>query len=588
MKRKFVFMLFTAMSIATIFTACGKKKDEGPVEEDLKAVSLDQLEEGNFYVRSGDSYYKLPIEECNFDLTKDAETEDDKHAGIMPTGVENGRVLDYVYKDNAIPTLYQNDTLVYVTDSEISSFTWERFLDCGYSIGVYGMSLNNGGKVTTDDKSNYSPSSSVAEALQKNEISSLGGITFDKINNTPITKDYLNENVGIITGMSKDANANVDAFIGTTHIPMNIKADTRYFQSFELYNSTEYTLSTDGYAVVEVPSYLKSGYYLLNNKGLVKYLSIDRGNDEASLDLTVPYYYKDADGNTLTYYEWREQNGYTDDGIKKDAKTTDDKIDVTEYPERMQFTTDSSAVGLNVSVNYTYKNNAAMQNASQTGEFPRAVLVDPYGTVTPFENNEEDTENDDGSYTMKLSLDSAPCGDWYVLFRNFDNAYKDVETELVSGNATTYIHNGQTGNISIYYEAAATPQTIHVTWEQSDRTATDATVETPDEARYTMKDNPDMFHSFAGGIDITLPNMTEGTYKIDLTGDTLGRVWFTRENAPIPAAIEETAAGETKPNESASESTEKTSEATTENKAVTETAKDASNDSGVADAAEAG
>lgn len=586
--RKKSIILFSVMAAAIMILSGCKKKEEGSVEENLQAVSLDQLEEGNFYVRSGDSYYKIPIEECNFDLTKDAKTNDDKQAGIMPTGVEDGRVLDYVYKDNAIPTLYQNDTLVYVTDSEISSFTWERFLDLGYSIGVYGMSLNNGGKVTTDDKSNYSPSSSITEALQKNEISSLGGITFDKINNTPITKDYLNENVGIITGMSKDANANVDAFIGTTHIPMNIKADTRYFQSFELYNSTEYNLSTDGYAVVEVPSYLKSGYYLLNNKGLVKYLSIDRGNDEASLDLTIPYYYKDADGNTLTYYEWREQNGYTDEGIKQDVKQTNDKIDVTEYPERMKFTTDSSAVGLNVSINYTYKSSTAMQNASKTGEFPRAVLIDPHGTVTSFENNKDNTENEDGSYTMKLSLDSAPCGDWYVLFRNFDNAYKDVETELVSGNATTYIHNGMTGNISIYYETAATPQTIHVTWEQSDRTATDVTVRTPDEAQYTMKDNPDLFHSFAGGVDITLPNMAEGTYKIDLTGDTLGRVWFTRENAPMPVVEETTTAEETQPGETTSidESASAAETAAAEKKPESETT--ATSDNSGVDAAQAG
>ena len=143
--RKKSIILFSVMAAAIMILSGCKKKEEGPVEENLQAVSLDQLEEGNFYVRSGDSYYKLPIEECNFDLTKDAKTNDDKQAGIMPTGVEDGRVLDYVYKDNAIPTLYQNDTLVYVTDSEISSFTWERFLDLGYSIGVYGMSLNNGG-----------------------------------------------------------------------------------------------------------------------------------------------------------------------------------------------------------------------------------------------------------------------------------------------------------------------------------------------------------------------------------------------------------------------------------------------------------
>ena len=544
-KLRYFMAVAAVVSLSLFIAACGKKEtEEGPVEETLTAVSLDQLEEGNFYVRSGDSYYKLPLEECNFDISKDPKSKDNKQTGMMATGLENNRVVDFVYQDNAIPTLYQNDTLVYVTKDEISSFTWERFLDCGYSVGVYGFELNNSNKITTGELSNYAKSSSMSSALVENGIQSLGGIVFDKINGTPLSKDYLNESAGIITGMSKDAPASIDAFIGTTHVPMNAIADTKYFQSFELFNSTQYSLSTDGYAIVEIPNYLKSGYYLLNNKGFVKYLSIDRGNDEASLDLTVPYYYEGEDGKVLTYYEWREQNGYTDEGIKKDTSNSGNAIDVTEYPERMKFTTDSSAVGLNVNISYKYKSDNAMQTASQTGEFPRAVLVDPYGTVTPFENNEEEEKSSDGSYTMKLALDSAPCGDWYILFRNFDNAYKEVDTELVSGNATTYIHSGTSGNISIYYEGSTTPQTIHATWEQSDRTATDASIQLPDGTRYTMQENPEMFNSFAGGIDITLPSMAEGSYKIDLKGDTLGRVWFTKSDAASAAEVTETAAAE--------------------------------------------
>lgn len=539
MRKKILFSIALGIGIIVALAGCSKKEvEETPAEQTLTAVGLDQLEEGCFYVRSGDQFWKLPLEECNFDRTKEPISTDNSQVGFVATGLKDNRILDFVYEDDAIPTLYKNDTLVYVTNDAISSFTWERYLDCGYSIGIYGFELNSSDKVTTGDLSNYSQISSIAGQLVANQVPNLGGIVFDKINGTPITKSYLNESAGIITGMSKNASANIDAFIGTAHVPMAASADTRYFQAFELYNSTQYSLSTDGYAMVEIPSYLKSGYYLLNNVGFVKFVNIDRGNDEASIDLTVPYYYRDADGKLLTYYEWRESQGLSNDGVTTESAIADDAIDVTDYPERMKFTIDSAAVGLNVEVDYSYKSENASQNASQTGEFPRAVLMDPFGNITTL--TESTDKNENGNFVMSAKTDTAPSGDWYLLFRNFDNAYKSVSTELLSGNANTYIHNGQTGNISIYYEGAGSPQILHVTWEQTDRTATEVKIKCPDNTEYSLEKNPEMFTNYAGGVDIALPTMSDGNYRIDLKGDTLGRVWVTREAAAVTdeAAVE--------------------------------------------------
>lgn len=531
MRKKTLLSVLLCIGALSMLAGCSKKKETGPVEQTLTAVGLNQLEEGCFYVRSGDQFWKLPLEECNFDTTKEPKSTDDKQVGFVATGLKDNRIVDFVYEDDAIPTLYKNDTLVYVTNNEISSFTWERYLDCGYSIGIYGFDLNSSDKITTGDLSNYSQLSSIAAQLSaSSDIQGLSGIVFDKINGTPLAKNYLNESAGIITGMSKNATAQIDAFVGTTHVPLTASADTRYFQAFELYNSTQYSLSTDGYAMIEIPNYLKSGYYLLNNQGFVKFVNIDRGNDEASIDLTVPYYYEGDDGKVLTYYEWRESQGLANDGVTKEEASTDGAIDVSEYPERMKLTIDSAAVGLNVNVDYTYRSENAQQSASQTGEFPRAILVDPFGTVTTLTESEQANEN--GSYTMSANMDTAPSGDWYLCFRNFENAYKSVSTEVLSGNATTYIHNGQSGNISIYYEAATTPQTLHVTWEQTDRTATDVKIKLPDNTEYSLDKNPELFNNYAGGVDIMLPSMTNGSYRIDLKGDTLGRVWVTREDTP--------------------------------------------------------
>ena len=558
MRKRTLLSILLCVCALSMLAGCSKKKETGPVEQTLTAVGLDQLEEGCFYVRSGDQFWKLPLEERNFDTAKEPKSTDDKQVGFVATGLKDNRIVDFVYEDDAIPTLYKNDTLVYVTNDEISSFTWERYLDCGYSIGIYGFDLNSSDKITTGDLSNYSQLSSVAAQLSANDVPSLGGIVFDKINGTPLSKSYLNESAGIITGMSKNATAQIDAFIGTTHVPLTASADTRFFQAFELYNSTQYSLSTDGYAMIEIPNYLKSGYYLLNNQGFVKFVNIDRGNDEASIDLTVPYYYEGDDGKVLTYYEWRESQGLANDGVTKEP-TTDGSINVDEYPERMKLTIDSAAVGLNVNVNYTYRSENAQQTASQTGEFPRAVLVDPFGTVTTLTESEQ--TNEDGSYTMSAKMDTAPSGDWYLCFRNFENAYKSVSTEVLSGNATTYIHNSQSGNISIYYEAAATPQTLHVTWEQTDRTATDVKLRLPDNTEYSLAKNPELFNNYTGGVDIMLPSMVNGNYRIDLKGDTLGRVWVTREDTP-GQVIPESSAEDTTTEESAAAESETAVEST--------------------------
>lgn len=79
----------------------------------------------------------------------------------------------------------------------------------------------------------------------------------DTINGTVLSPQYLNS-AGIITGMSKDVAANVDLYLGTQHTPISISADTKYYQSFELYKTAKYALSTDGYAIVEMPATLEA------------------------------------------------------------------------------------------------------------------------------------------------------------------------------------------------------------------------------------------------------------------------------------------------------------------------------------------
>lgn len=524
-KNKILLLALFTMSCISVVSLTGcKEKVEGPIEEALTPIGLENLVPGSFYVKAGDSFYALPYEDSNFDPTKPVSASDGTENGITTT--KENRLLDYVYKDSAIPTLYKNDQLIYVSTGSVSSFTWERFKDYGYSIGISGLIIGKSGKISSGQNSAAAKGSSAAVAISTMDLSNGGVLTVDAINQTPLSSTYLNEG-GIITGMSKDAPANIDFYIGTQHIPATGAADTRYFKSFEIYQTNKYTLSTDGYAILEVPTYLKSGFYFINNVGLVKFLNIDRGVDESGIDLSIPYYYTDESGKILTFYEWQEANGIATVDTPIDTKKEND---INSYPDRMCLNLDATQDALNVTVTYRYTSDDYRSEANKNGYFPRAILLSPTGETYPFTEDKSqsfDKDNKEGDTYLTASVTGAPAGEWYVLFSNFENTYKKINTAVSSGNATTYLHNGQTGRIEIYYNASPNPHDFVVTWENKDRAASNVEINAPDGNVYSKTYTPgNIMDDNYGRYIIKVPSLVGGTYRFEITGDQLGRVWI--------------------------------------------------------------
>ena len=111
-KSKLLVCSTAIVAIACVLMSGCKKKEvqEGPVEETLTAITLNDLSAGNFYVKSGDSFYLLPYEDQNFDISKEVKSTEDSENGMIKQ--DDNRLLDFVYKDSAIPTLYKNDQLI--------------------------------------------------------------------------------------------------------------------------------------------------------------------------------------------------------------------------------------------------------------------------------------------------------------------------------------------------------------------------------------------------------------------------------------------------------------------------------------------
>lgn len=541
MRKKYIYLASLLALTALTATGCKKKEEApaAPTEQTLTAVSVNNLQAGSYYVKNSGDFYELPLEGVSFDMSKQVESTDNTLNGM--TRPEENRIVDFVYKDGAIPTMYKNDQLVFKSTGNVPSFTWERFLDQGYSLGVYGLSANSAGKVQfSQDSSGCEAESSVVKSLlaqQEAGYDISNGFVIDKVNGTAITKDNLRTG-GIIAGLTKDAIANCDAYIGTTLVSISATADTQIFTSFELYTTDDYSNSPDGYAIVTIPDYLKSGYYLINNAGLVKYYDVERGGSTTDIDMTEPYYYTGKSGNTLTYYEYMEETGKTTGNTEVQASTLEDTDDV------ITLNTDSSQSALNFSISYKYHSPDDETKAKQHGNFPKIVMMSPTGTATQLAVSQGSGDSADWYYAT-ATIDGAVAGSWELRFYNFEDIYRTISTDVSSGNAKSYIQNGNHGSLNVYMDASDTQSDITVTWQNKDHAA-DVEIRTPSGEIYSEEQTPsNLFVNEYGKIVFRLPNLEAGNYTINVTGSDLGRVWVDNATVGAGAAATDTAQPET-------------------------------------------
>ena len=240
----------------------------------------------------------------------------------------------------------------------------------------------------------------------------------------------------------------------------------------------------------------------------------------------------------MTYYEWQEANGIVSEAP---AQTMQEKFDIDSYAERMALNIDSTQESIRFSVVYRYLNDSYKTQASQTGQFTRVAIMDPYGSITQLKENESATnnpDNKDGYTYLEADISGAAAGEWYILFSNFDNIQKIVECDLSSGNASTWLHASSSSRGEIYYEASDAPHQFVITWENTDRAANNVSIRTPDGTTYNAENTPDSITSEFGRYIINVPNLQSGTYTFDIRGESLGRVWINCEEVSVPATSE--------------------------------------------------
>lgn len=548
-KRMLCTIIFIICVATFILSGCGKKE----IVYELKGYTVKELQPDTYYVQHGDLYYpvakgELTVENHGEEIAKEANPD---------------RAVWYTLDECMIPTMYQNDSLVYVTKGGVpTSFVWERFEDEGFSIGVKGLKkLDSGNYATIVDKTNINLQSSCYPPLKT--LSGGSELMIDKVGGTTKLTEANVSRCGSITGLEAYKNYTIDFYSGTQCITQEVTADTHIFGSFELYQTSNYAFDNAGFIRIEVPDYFLSGYYYINGAGLFKY--VDNSSDMGIINdnFNAPYYLgKDEKGNVITV---DNQEFLLPSDENTEVETVEDEkkfvnsmlLDCTQ--EKMVVSIVYSEETDDVVAEDLQENKEiapGMEDQVAKESLPRATITNPEGTTYEFVKDER-LEN-----ALTFDVDCPLTGEWVIEITNMGSRTFTIDTDFTSGHSDSVIHTG-TGKVQMkaYIDKTYNDGVIKFNWENKDRGA-QITVTTPDNRKYGSDGNPDLDIQNAGygQMDIYMGYLEEGNYTFEVSGEDLGRIRYQVVEAGATAVQEKVQEEEVTEEESSEEGSEETEE----------------------------
>lgn len=287
-KAKKTLLLFSILCIATAIAACGGNKKKEKKQED----PLANLKNDTFYVLHSDNTIDKLLT-CNASFTFNEDVADEP---------SNERTI-WLKEDeyNKIPTLYPDDKLIYHTTEIVNEdFTFERFEDFGYSIGMRGLTVTNSGRYcisTKEEDKTVFPStekytSDTADILTfKNEsviLDEFGGAPLRALRNEKgefVNNDTVFSRCGTILGLTKDKEYEAKIYSGTELYEYTFKADKRIMGSMETTKTVDYSFEKKSIAIIDIPEYFNNGYYSINGKGIFRYVTSASFNENTDFNI---------------------------------------------------------------------------------------------------------------------------------------------------------------------------------------------------------------------------------------------------------------------------------------------------------------
>ncbi len=483
-----------------------------------KALSLDELEDGNYYIKDGDTFYALP------DPLITSEVESDT---LIPEEANDLRLAQLTTAQSVgMPTLYNDTQLIYynssntplIEDAETGeqmampkTYWVERYKDQGYTLGISRLSPDESGKI----KLNTSNTSSVfADSSAGQNIDTTEGASYiiSSIAGKELTSDSLSPS-GTITGLVKDQSYKVDIYSGTSYVGGDYIADTHALTSYELYEVTDYTLST-GYVTINIPTTYQNGYYYINGAGMFKYVNGSKTSGDADVDYNIPYYISDEEGNIL-------ENTFVSKvpvPQQEEVSGTDDKEEAKDA-WKFNISIDNQQAELNVVVVYT----EAAKNYFDSISTPTAVLVSPTGEETDLIN--------EGGEIMNVSIKDPMLGTWTLKLYGMENKTFDVNTSFTGNTANMIVKNtNNDATMNIYLDKDIKDGSFIFDWTDDNHAGMFDITTADGDKIVSSTDEDATTESTYGHSKIKVGDLEKGEYKIVVKGESLGSVYFKYED----------------------------------------------------------
>lgn len=310
-----------------------------------EASSVEQLSNGCYYVWHNDE---------TDDIRNDLEGASGQNVfKLCPSGAVNWSDDSFVNhtiwftstNDADIPTLYENDKLLYISSTYVpyEGISWERFADYGYTIGVANMVGDDSGhyRIANSDGDGYEgyvyPES---DANELNQYLTVSNLFLDKIGGKAIRDTSISDG-GTVLNLVKDKSYVCEWYTGTYYQDFKMKANIHTFGHLEEFTTYNYEFLHSNCIEILIPDWLKTGYYYVDGIGLFRYVTAEDGyyyNDgayDADIDWNDPIILYDQDGNMI----YNPSTGV-------DKRFEEDSLSEQIYPEgsysQDNFTNDNS------------------------------------------------------------------------------------------------------------------------------------------------------------------------------------------------------------------------------------------------------
>lgn len=273
MKRLWIVVL--AFACVLSLSGCSQIFKDTKSQYELTGVNAPEMVSGKFYVKNGTKFYAVYFPSANFKSNQ-------------VVNISKASRIYWLGKDESlIPTYYKGELIAYSSeDVNIGTVSLERFKDTGYSFGMYGGVYDEAGYISFTT-SKLVPGTSAATALSKAKAKDIRIVS---INNTPVTAESIDKS-GVFVGLDPGKSYEVSYYSGTYYNTVTLQADEWFFESFEVHQIKEATLTKNGFIAIEMPEDAKSGWYMINGQGLFKYYALEKGSsDIASADMNEAYY----------------------------------------------------------------------------------------------------------------------------------------------------------------------------------------------------------------------------------------------------------------------------------------------------------